>query len=711
MTPPRLSVWPPLAPTTYWRPQQVRLPFPLEDPRCRLFSKARHGLHHALAKLGLGPGDEFLVPAYHHGSEIEVLTRAGIRCSFYDLDDHLRPRPDELESLISEGRTKALYLVHYLGWPQDAVYWREWCDRHSLLLFEDAAQAWLASFQGRPLGSWGDVSFFCLYKTFGLPDGAALLSVAPPGNDGPNDQSSSMGPVLKKHAAWLESRFSLASTAAASVRNDGAYDYRTDFELGDPNSSPAKSTLSLLARVASTRAIGGRRANYLTLLDQLGDLVPRPWNDLVPGAVPFAFPIAVDNKSALLGRLAEHGVAGLDLWSAAHPVVEDVDGFKVSSRRRTIVGLPVHQELRPSDLDRIVAAVRKSPSTSRLIVREVDADDVRADWDRLAIASRNIFSTWEWADVWRRHFLGGREVSFHALSDAGGKRIAILPLYLWSGARFKVARLLGHGPADQLAPVCAENDLPRAARALRQVLQTSSWKVDGFLGDYLPSDQSWTSMLGARVLRRFESPILKFDGDWEAYLASRSSNLREQIRRRERVLMREHAVGYRLAADPQRLEQDLDVLFSLYDARWPEGERAFSAAQGFHREFARLAMERGWLRLWFLELEGRAVAAWYGFRYGGVESYYQAGRDPVAADDSVGFVLLTHTMREALNDGVREYRFLRGGESYKYRFATEDPGVETVAVGRGPGSRALLGLASMAGGWKPARKALKRFII
>src|SRR5947207_293111 len=79
------------------------------------------------------------------------------------------------------------------------------------------------------------------------------------------------------------------------------------------------------------------------------------------------------------------------------------------------------------------------------------------------------------------------------------------------------------------------------------------------------------------------------------------------------------------------------------------------------------------------------VAAWYGVRFGGAESYYQSGRDPDWERSSVGLVLLAHTMEQAMNDGMGEYRLLRGGETYKDRFATGDPGVETVAVGRGAG--------------------------
>src|ERR671936_1866632 len=94
-----LSVTPPLPPDVYLRRPRERLPFPLDEPGHRVYARARHGLYNALAMLDLREGDEALAPAYHHGSEIETLHRAGLRCRFYDSDERLAPNEDELEAL------------------------------------------------------------------------------------------------------------------------------------------------------------------------------------------------------------------------------------------------------------------------------------------------------------------------------------------------------------------------------------------------------------------------------------------------------------------------------------------------------------------------------------------------------------------------------------------------------------------------------------
>jgi CelD/BcsL family acetyltransferase involved in cellulose biosynthesis len=319
-----------------------------------------------------------------------------------------------------------------------------------------------------------------------------------------------------------------------------------------------------------------------------------------------------------------------------------------------------------------------------------DLEAARPDWAVLGEASGNLFSTWEWASVWWRHLGEERPLHLVAARDESGATVAILPFYLARARPLRVLRFVGHGPADRLAPVCAPADRGRAAEALREALKDriGGWHVA--LADRLPGEDGWPGLLGERVLRTQPSPVLVTEGrDWDAFLASRSKNFREQVRRRERKLGKAHELSYRLTRDPDELERDYATLVRLHHERWGGGSSSFAGVrEALHLDFARAALERGWLRLWTLELDGRPGAAWLGFRFGGAEWYYQAGRDPALEREAVGFVLMAHTIREALNDGVSEYRLLLGGEAYKDRFATADPGLETIAWARGLRGRA-----------------------
>jgi len=335
-------------------------------------------------------------------------------------------------------------------------------------------------------------------------------------------------------------------------------------------------------------------------------------------------------------------------------------------------------------------------------------ESLREPWAGLAEQGQNIFATWEFAATWWEHFGSGRRLLAAGCRDPGGELFAILPLYQWRRRPLRVIRFVGHGAGDMLGPVCRPARCEDAARALRRLIEAAPWGWDVFVGENLPGDQRWPDRLGGKLVRREGNPILRESGGFDQFLAGRTPNFRRQVRRREQRLACSHRVRYRLS-DRTTLDADLRHLFRLHAARFgarsafAEGPRA-----AFHRAFAHRALERGWLRLWLLELDDRPRAALYGFRFGGVESFYQSGRDPNLEHESPGMALLTHAIRSAMDDQIREVNFLRGHEPYKYRFATDDPGLDSVCVTRGPAAAAALALIQAARASRAARTVLHR---
>ena len=332
-----------------------------------------------------------------------------------------------------------------------------------------------------------------------------------------------------------------------------------------------------------------------------------------------------------------------------------------------------------------------------------DLATLRDEWTALADAAGNLFGTWEWADAWWRTYGGDRPLRITACRHpSDGRLVALLPLYLASRKPVRTLRFLGHGPADQLGPICAPEDRQATAAAVRRLARGGLKGWDLLIADRLPQTEGWAGMLGGRVVHVEESPTLMIGGrSFDEFLASRSKNFREQARRRERKLRREHEVDIRLS-DAEHLEADLDALFSLHEARWEEESEALRGErERFHRDFARRALERGWLRLWVLEADGAPRAAWYGFRFARMDWYYQSGRDPEWERQSVGFVLLAHTVRHAFDDGMLEYRLLRGGEEYKGRFSSDEPTLETIAIPRNLAGRGAMLAARSAASMPP----------
>jgi CelD/BcsL family acetyltransferase involved in cellulose biosynthesis len=649
------------------------------------------------------PGDEVLVPAYHCGAEVESIVRAGLSCRFYEVSSRLEPNEDQLASLLGP-RTRGFLLIHYLGFPQDAGRWRQWCDARGVLLVENCAHAWQASTGLSPVGSFGHLAVFAPYKALGLSEGSLLLSSFAVRKEERTPNPSALRLFERQAIAGL-TRFVGRTTAQRDFPTVAPRAANRSFDLGDPSPPSSPVLEAVLRRVADPAVAARRHANFQHLLDRIGDHVHPAFADLPEGASPFVFPVRTERKLELLAQLAGCRIQALDLWPEPHPSAPHERFPNSASLRREIVGLPVHQDLGPDEIERIADAFGQPRRRPALRLEHFTSLDTLGDeWDEVAERSRNIFATYEWARTWWSHFGKGRPLFVVACRRPDGSLAAVLPLHLATATPVRLLRFVGYGPADQLGPICDRAERTRVAHALRAALDRAPFRWDAFFGEQLAAEEGWSALTGAKVLNRSQSPVLRYRGRWDDFLASRSSHFRKFVRWQERKLAREHALRYRLVEDADRLQPALDTLLALHAARWPQGSR-FAAEGAFHREFAGQAFRRGWLRLWFLELDGEPVASWYGFRFAGVETYYQAGRHPAWERSSVGFVLLAHAIREALNDGMAEHRFGRGGEWYKYRFAHEEAGLETIGLSSSASGSVALAVTPALRRWRPRKVA------
>ena len=317
-----------------------------------------------------------------------------------------------------------------------------------------------------------------------------------------------------------------------------------------------------------------------------------------------------------------------------------------------------------------------------------------AEWRHLAERAGHVFASREWLHTWWRHY-GKRDSPLVGVARTGGKVVAIIALKVWQPHGLPILRFVGYGPSDQLGPICALRAEPTAADATTALLEAIPLRRFFLIAEHVAGDLGFGELTGAHPLFRESSPVVRLGHTtWEEFLEARGRNFRQQAGRFPRKLANRGPVSYRLVDDADCLDRDLDLLFELHRKRWEGVDTPFLRASAFHREFAAQALSEGWLRLWFLEVAGTPVAALYGFRFAGAESAYQAGRDPAFQGGvPAGFVLLVHALKEALADGMSEYRLLRGGGAYKRRFATSDPGLETFGLPQGRSARLLLAVA------------------
>jgi 8-amino-3,8-dideoxy-alpha-D-manno-octulosonate transaminase len=134
----------------------------------------------AMAGLGIGPGDEVVVPAYTWWSDYTCVVQAGALPVFAEIDRSLNLDPRDFERRITP-RTKAVIAVHLLGGPCDLDPILEIARRRGIRVVEDCAQCVGGSYRGKRLGSWGDVGIysFQINKTMTSGEGGALLTSDP----------------------------------------------------------------------------------------------------------------------------------------------------------------------------------------------------------------------------------------------------------------------------------------------------------------------------------------------------------------------------------------------------------------------------------------------------------------------------------------------------------------------------------------------------
>ena len=335
------------------------------------------------------------------------------------------------------------------------------------------------------------------------------------------------------------------------------------------------------------------------------------------------------------------------------------------------------------------------------------------EWRRLAVQRGNGFLTPDWCGAWARHYGDEHAPFVPVLRDPAGALRGLLPLALPRSGHPRVCRIAGANLGDRFHPVCEPEVEAEVAAAAGEALADAPepWSVVSL--DHVQVDTPWVEALGDATGRRLSSrsriaaPLPLIDiathESWDAYLATRSSNFRQQVRRFARRAAREAEVRLRRTESAGDLDADMSTFFTLHDKRLGErGGSSLSAerARSFHLDFARAALEQGWLRLWILELNGSPAAAWYGWRLGERYSYYNSGFDPVFAALSPGLVLISAVIESAFEEGASEFDFLLGEESYKYRFAERERTVSDVVLARAlPHPAGVLTGAEFAARW------------
>jgi len=320
------------------------------------------------------------------------------------------------------------------------------------------------------------------------------------------------------------------------------------------------------------------------------------------------------------------------------------------------------------------------------IIRDQDAlERLRPEWTSLLRRSgtRNIFLTPEWMLTWWEMY-GGQAQLFLVAVWAEDRLIGLLPLFITSAVPRQL-RLVGSTAVcsdrlDGLLEEGSEREVVSCwASAVRQhqsqwdVLEFTDLDREGLLWKAIQQDPSaWGENLSWMEREGDECPFIPLPSSWELYLGNISAKTRREIRHDRRVLEQRAKASVRVVTETAEVDEAMAAFMRLHQARreslGEQGSFSDERYERFHRAVSREFAERGWLRLWLLEIDGTPVAARYQFVYHGRVYDYLPGHHPQWHKYSVGLVLLSHCLEQAILAGDQEMDLLRGTESYKSRW-------------------------------------------
>lgn len=322
-----------------------------------------------------------------------------------------------------------------------------------------------------------------------------------------------------------------------------------------------------------------------------------------------------------------------------------------------------------------------------------------------ALARGVPFRSWAWLGGWWRHYgadeAGRRRLFALAVYDDHNELVGLAPWYLEKTRnRGQVVRLLGSGDvcSDYLSLLCLPGREARVADALAR------WLSDERIHR---GAHRWNALLVGGVdaadlvtqhfierMRELGAPVycqpgpncwrIELPRTWHEFLAGLSKSHRKQIRRLDERLFASGRARLRTAARPAELNRGLEILMELHGRRRGElGQRGVfdvSECAAFHQEAAQQLFVDRALRLSWIELDGRPVAAEYQLVGTHAVYAYQSGIDPAALGCEPGRLAMMATLRRAIDEGFRWFDLLRGDEPYKAHWRARPRGSLDVCI-------------------------------
>lgn len=315
-----------------------------EIEHCVSCANGTDSLYIAMHCLGVRPGDEVITSAHSWISTSETITQAGGAVVFCDTDkDTFTIDPDQIEALITP-RTVGIIPVHLYGQPADMDAIMRIAGKRGLWVLEDCAQAHLARFNGRTVGTFGRAASFSFYpgKNLGaMGDAGALITRDP----------------------------ELAEQMAMFARHGGLT--KGDHRIEGVNSRLDGLQAAILSvKLPRLRAWTESRRRIASRYDELLSAIPGITCPTVGARREHVYHLYVirhRKRDALREHLRQDGVETVINYPVALPFLPAYSRLGASPSRfpnaftnqSTILSLPIYPEMTESHQDRVVASIRR----------------------------------------------------------------------------------------------------------------------------------------------------------------------------------------------------------------------------------------------------------------------------------------------------------------------------------------------------------------
>lgn len=341
---------------------------------------------------------------------------------------------------------------------------------------------------------------------------------------------------------------------------------------------------------------------------------------------------------------------------------------------------------------------------STLTVEEISDEAsfaaLEKEWNAFLLrASMNApFLRHEWFRIWWKAFGGGRKMAVLVVRSEGGRWVAVAPLVEEKGVRAglpcRILTSMSNDHSCRFDFLLSNDPNDAAAEAVDSIasfIARRSPKIDLLELQDLLADSPTTLALQEAAARRgqkvglrptLQTPYIPIEGKWSAYLDSVSGHLKRNLRRRRRQLEEQgKVVIQQWTGDPlsdggeglmDRLREGFDIEAMAWKGSAGTAIRENKTWIEFYLQLAQTAAERGWLRLYFLNLNDRPIAFYYTFLYDRKLYYLKLGYDPAYARYSPGILLHQEILESLFHEKVTELDFLGPMMEWKRDWAKGD---------------------------------------